>query len=167
MLRAVAATPAGSWPEAEARDSVTLAHDERFRRRIKLATDRGAELLLDLPKAMALGDGDGLRLEEGGWVLVRAAAEPLAELTGDPSLLLRLAWHLGNRHTPAQLLPGALRIRPDHVLVEMARGLGAAVREIAAPFQPESGAYAQGQAQGHSHAHGHGHSHPHGHDHDH
>lgn len=162
MLRAVAATPAGGWPEAEARDSVTLAYDERFRRRIRLSTDVGAELLLDLPKAVALGDGDGLRLEDGGWVRVRAAAEPLVELTGDASLLLRLAWHLGNRHTPAQLMPGALRIRPDHVLVEMARGLGAAVREIAAPFQPESGAYAQGQA----HSHGHGHSHAHGHDHD-
>jgi urease accessory protein len=150
MLRAIAAAAAGAWPANEARDS---AYDERFRRRIKLVTDAGAELLLDLPKAVALGDGDGLKLEGGGWIGVRAAAEPLVELTGEPSLLLRLAWHLGNRHTPAQLLPGALRIRPDHVLVEMARGLGANAREVAAPFQPESGAY----AQGHVHAHGHDH----------
>ena len=155
MRRAIASSPAGSWPEAEAADSVTLAYDERFRRRIKLATDKGAELLLDLPKAVALGDGDGLRLEDGGWVRVAAANEPLVELTGEPALLLRLAWHLGNRHTPAQLLPGALRIRPDHVLVEMARNLGAAIRELAAPFQPESGAYAQAAA----HAHGHDHHH--------
>jgi urease accessory protein len=151
MKRAVSSSTAGSWPEQEARDSVTLAYDERFRRRIRLATDKGAELLLDLPKAVALGDGDGLRLEDGGWVRVAAAHEPLVELTGDPSLLLRLAWHLGNRHTPAQLLPGALRIRPDHVLVEMARNLGAEVRELAAPFQPESGAYAQSGGHGHDH----------------
>ena len=152
MQRAISSSAAGSWPEAEARDSVTLAYDERFRRRIRLSTDRGRELLLDLPKAVALGEGDGLRLEDGGWVRVAAAQEPLVELTGDPSLLLRLAWHLGNRHTPAQLLPGALRIRPDHVLVEMARSLGAGIREIAAPFQPESGAYAQAR-HGHDHDH--------------
>ncbi len=155
MQRAISSRTAGSWPEAEARDTVTLAYDERFRRRIKLSTDKGAELLLDLPKAVALRDGDGLRLEDGGWVRVAAASEPLLELTGDPSLLLRLAWHLGNRHTPAQLLPGALRIRPDHVLVEMARNLGAEARELSAPFQPESGAYA------HSGGHGHGHGHDH------
>lgn len=155
-MRAIAASPAGSWPEAEARDSVTLAYDDRFRRRIALVTDRGAELLLDLPKATPLADGHGLKLEDGGWIRVAAAAEPVVEFTGDALLLLRLAWHLGNRHAPAQILTGALRIRPDHVLVEMARGLGAGVREIVAPFQPVSGAYAQHGGRHHSHGHGHG-----------
>lgn len=154
-MRAIAAFPAGSWPEAQARDSVTLAYDERFRRRIAHVTDGGADLLVDLPKATALRDGDGLSLDGGGWVRVRAAREPLIEFSGDALLLLRLCWHLGNRHTPAQLLPGAIRIRPDHVLVEMARGLGAEARELAAPFQPESGAYAQHAAPGHGHSHAH------------
>lgn len=149
MRRATSHSPRGHWPKDAATDSVTLDYDSRHRRRIRLTTDGGAPLLLDLPKAVALGHGDGLRTETGDWVAVWAAPEPLLEITADnPHHLLRLAWHIGNRHIPAQIEAGAIRIRPDHVIAEMIVGLGGHVREIRAPFQPEAGAYA-----GHGHAH--------------
>jgi urease accessory protein len=158
--RATSFQHAGRWPRHEASDSVTLDFDRRHRRRLRLATDSGAELLLDLPKAAALAAGDGLRTEGGAWIEVRAAEEPLLEVTcGDAHRLLRLAWHIGNRHVPAEIAPTAIRIRPDHVIAAMLRGLGAAVREIVAPFQPEGGAYAE--EGGHAHGHHHGHDHEH------
>ena len=103
------------------------------------------------PDAVRLADGDALVLDQGGKIVVRAAMERVADLQcGDPADALRLAWHIGNRHTPVQVLPGGvLRIAHDHVLVAMARGLGASATERNAPFQPEGGAY----APGHGHAH--------------
>jgi len=149
--RVVSFCHAGHWPRHEARDAVTLDYDHRHRRRLRLSTDAGAELLLDLPKAAALAEGDGLCTESGAWIAVRAAKERLLEVTcDDPHRLLRLGWHIGNRHVPAELRAGAIRIRPDHVIAEMVRGLGGRVRELEAPFQPESGAYA-GQGSGHAH----------------
>lgn len=165
LPRLVEHAPAGSWPAEQAQGSVTLDFDARHRRRIRLAGDGGRALLLDLPRAVALAEGDGLRLGSGGWVAVRAAAEPVMEVrAGDPLTLARLAWHLGNRHLPTELAPdgaeAVLRLRPDPVIAEMLRGLGATVVETTAPFQPEGGAYGGqgGQAQGHHHHH---------HDHDH
>lgn len=152
MIRSTQFHPAGSWPEAEAVDSVTLDFDLRHRRRIALTTDAGHALLLDLPKAVALADGDGLRTETGQWVSVRAAAESLLEVSArDPHHLTRLAWHIGNRHVPAEIEAAVIRIRPDHVIAEMLRGLGATVREVHAPFQPERGAYAHHGGHGHDH----------------
>jgi urease accessory protein len=143
MTRAIAVAAAGDWPVEAAADSLTLAFDDRHRRRIRLTTDRGAELLLDLAEAAVLGDGDGLALEGGGWVRVIAAPEPVIEaLAPDPQGLMRLAWHLGNRHAPAQILPDRIRIREDHVLAGMLEGLGARIERREAPFAPESGAYA-------------------------
>ncbi len=150
MKRAVEAAAAGAWPFDTAIDSVTLAFDDRHRRRIRLATDSGDDLLLDLPEAVALGDGDGLRLEDGSWVTVLAGSESLLEVIPDSQYhLVRLAWHIGNRHLQAELLSDRILIRPDHVIAEMLRGLGAEVREVKAPFQPEGGAYDEG-----GHAHG-------------
>jgi urease accessory protein len=143
---------------------VTLAFDDRHRRRIALATDDGRPFVLDLEHAQALRAGDGLLLEGGGWIAVEAAPEPLLEITSHD--LVRVAWHLGNRHLPVQILEGALRIRDDHVIAAMVRGLGAAARPVSAPFDPEGGAYAGGHAQAHDHGHGHDHVHHH-HDHDH
>lgn len=132
----------GDWPADAAADSLTLNYDDRHRRRIRLTTDSGADVLLDLAKAVPIADGDGLALADGGWLAVRAAPEPLIEITcGTPHELARIAWHLGNRHLPAEVRAESLRIRPDHVIVEMLNGLGAATREIEAPFQPEGGAY--------------------------
>jgi urease accessory protein len=100
-------------------------------------------------------------LEDGRLVEVVAAPEPLVEIRGaDPNHLIRVAWHLGNRHLPTQIMPKGLRIRRDHVIEAMVKGLGARVVEIEAPFDPEGGAYA---GTGHDHAHDHGH-HEHGHD---
>jgi urease accessory protein len=158
LQRAIAFSHAGHGPSHEAADSVTLDFDRRHRRRLRLATDSGAELLLDLPKAAALAAGDGLHTESGAWIEVRAAEEPLLEVTcRDAHRLVRLAWHVGNRHVPAEIGPHAIRIRPDPVIADMLRGLGAHVREIVAPFQPEGGAYAE--QGGHAHSHGRDHEH--------
>lgn len=183
MRRAHHHRRAGSWPEAEAADRLVLAFDERHRRRIVLPLASGAEMLLDLPRAVAMADGDGLLCDDGSWIRVEAAAEPLLAISAaDPHLLLRLAWHLGNRHTPAEVQPGRLLIRPDPVLADMLRGLGGEVAEVVEPFQPEGGAYGEGghghvhdhehegghgHGHGHHHHHEHHHSHGHGHKHDH
>lgn len=166
--RAVAHAPAGHWNAAGQVDQVTLAFDDRHRRRIRLETDAGAAMLLDLPRAVALADGDGLELGDGGgWVRVAAAPEPVMEVRASSRHhLLRLAWHIGNRHLPAQISESAILLRPDHVIADMLRGLGATVTETVLPFQPEGGAYAgHGHSHEHEHAHGHGHSHSHSHHH--
>ena len=143
MMRAIAVLPAGTWNASEAADAVLLDHDHRHRRRIALHTEAGAELLLDLPHAARLRDGDGLALEGGGIVAVRAKPEPLLEIRahGDATLL-RIAWHLGNRHLPVQVLEEGLRIRADRVIADMVNRLGGRVEGIDAPFDPEPGAYA-------------------------
>ena len=113
---------------------------------------RGLDFLLDLEHAVALRSGDALVLEDLRLIEVVAAPEPLLEIRGsDPLHLHRVAWHLGNRHLPTQIMPKALRIRRDHVIERLVRGLGARVTEIEAPFDPEGGAYAD---SGHAHAQG-------------
>jgi urease accessory protein len=142
MRRAFAVHPRGRWPEEEAADTVTLAYLDRHRRRIRLVADSGETFLLDLPRARHLGDGDALELEEGGLIRVRAAKEPVLEIeTDDRTLLLRIAWHLGNRHLPVQVTAEGLRIRADPVVAEMVAGLGGRLRAAEAPFDPETGAY--------------------------
>jgi urease accessory protein len=167
MRRAVEKLAAGRWPQGEAVATVTLDFDDRYRRRIRLTDDAGEPFLLDLADATRLDDGDGLRLEGGGIIAVRAADEPVADAYGDtPARTARIAWHLGNRHTAIQVLPdGGIRIRRDHVLVDMLRGIGATVTERAGPFMPERGAYES--LGGHGHHHGHDDHHDHGQDHDH
>jgi urease accessory protein len=171
MLRAIEHSPASNWPADAAKDRLTLDFDTRHRRRLTLTTVKGESILLDLPKAVAMADGDGLRLDDGRWLRVTAAHEPLAEVRcGSAHDLARIAWHLGNRHLPAEIGGGVIRIRPDHVIEAMLERLGAAVTHVEAPFQPEGGAYGgtEPHAQndhGHDHDHGHGHSHRHDHDH--
>ena len=153
-MRAHRILPAGGWDPARETDSVVLDFDLRHRRRITLHTEAGAHLLLDLPQAAHLRDGEGLECEDGAVVRVRAKPEPLLEIgAADAAELARLAWHLGNRHLPVQVLHGALRIRDDHVIAGMVEALGGTVRRIAAAFDPEPGAYAQGGAPGHHHHH--------------
>jgi len=150
MLRAERVERMGRWPSDCARGTVTLAFDARHRRRLRLTSDAGEPFLLDLERAAVLEDGDGLALSDGTWLAVKAAAEALIEITApSPSLLLRIAWHLGNRHLPVQLLDDRILIRADHVIEEMVRGLGGRVEAIEAPFDPEAGAY----AGGHHHHH--------------
>lgn len=165
MIRATQVLGHYRWAEAPA-DTVVLDFDDRHRRRMAMTGTRGLEFLLDLEHAVALRGGDALVLEDGRLVEVVAAPEPLVEIRGaDPAHLVRIAWHLGNRHLPTQIAGKGLRIRRDHVIEEMVKGLGARVIEIEAPFDPEGGAYAAAHA---AHDHGHGHTgHDHAHDHDH
>jgi urease accessory protein len=167
--RAIAVLEPGQWRTAEVAGSVTLGYDERYRRRFRLSDDAGGAFLLDLPRARPLADGQGLRLAGGGVLVVRAAAEPLARATcAGPEALARIAWHLGNRHLPVQVLGDAVLLRWDGVIVEMLRGLGAAVEAVSQPFTPEAGAYAgvQGTAGHGDHDHDHHHGHFRDHDHD-
>ena len=159
MHRTIRIEHQGHWPRASARSSVTLDYDARHRRRFRLVSDDGEEFLLDLPRATVLEDGDGLALSDGGWIAVKAAPERLAEVTAaSPALLLRLAWHLGNRHLPAEISGDRILIRDDHVIVDMLERLGAEVRRVQQPFNPEGGAYGQ---------HNHDPAHPHRHAEDH
>jgi urease accessory protein len=179
MIRATQVRGQYRWSEAAA-DTVVLDFDDRHRRRMAMTGTRGLEFLLDLENAVALRGGDALVLEDGRLVEVVAAAELLLEIRcNDPQHLVRVAWHLGNRHLPTQITGKALRIRRDHVIEDMVKGLGARVIEIESPFDPEGGAYAGDGHEMHGHAghdhskHDHGnrdhhdHGHQYGHDHDH
>jgi urease accessory protein len=169
MIRATRVLGQHRWKEAAA-DSVLLDFDDRHRRRLVMTGTRGLEFLLDLEHATALRGGDALVLEDGRLIEVVAAAEPLLDIrASDPHHLVRLAWHLGNRHLPTQIMAKSLRIRRDHVIEAMVKGLGARVIEIEAPFDPEGGAYAEpSNAHGHDDHDHHGHDHRHaGHDHAH
>ena len=147
---------------------VTLDYEARMLRRKRLETTDGASILVDLPETVSLNAGDAFVLDSGALVSIDAAPEPLLKITGD---LARLAWHIGNRHTPCQIAADHLLIRDDHVLARMLEGLGAGVEAISGPFAPEGGAYGHGRTLGHSHGpddhHHHDHSHDHHHTHDH
>lgn len=167
MIRATAVRARGTWFKAP-RDSVVLTFDDRHRRRFAMQAVHGLSFLLDLPEATALRSGDALVLDDGAFVEVVASAEPLAEITAaDEAALVRIAWHLGNRHLPVQLAGRKIRIRHDHVIEAMVQGLGGRVREIEAPFDPEGGAYASaGHAMHDDHVHDHAHDYPDVHAHD-
>ena len=156
MIRAIEVKPQHRWTAAPA-DTVVLDFDDRHRRRMAMTGTRGLAFLLDLETAVALRGGDALVLEDGRLVEVVAAAEPLIEIKGvDPHHLIRLAWHLGNRHLPLQVVGDRLRIREDHVIAEMVTGLGGRITRHEAPFDPEFGAYA-GLAHDHHAVHRHRH----------
>ena len=159
LRRATQVLTAGAWPVADAVATVTLAFDDRHRRRVRLVDDAGEAFLLDLDDATRMGDGDGLRLETGGVVHVRAADEDVLDIRcADPRDTARMAWHIGNRHLPTQVLDdGTLRIRADHVIEQMLVRLGAQVEARTAAFDPEPGAYDEGG--GHAQDHGHSHDH--------
>ena len=165
MLRAISLLRASRWREADAVARVTLPFSERYRRRIRLTDDDGRDFLLDLAETARIEDGDGLVLESGDIIVVRAAAEDVLDILADDAAeMARIAWHLGNRHTPVQVLgSGALRIAYDHVLQHMTESLGARAQRRQAPFAPEGGAYLE-STHSHAHVHRHGHeSHDHHH----
>lgn len=128
---------------------VALNYEGRFLRRKVLTTDDGQSVLVDLPKTTSLDHGGVLVLEDGREVGIVAAPEDLLEVTGPD--LTRLAWHIGNRHTPCQIEEGRLLIQRDHVIRDMLGKIGATVREVVEPFTPEGGAYGHGRTHGHSH----------------
>ena len=139
----------GDWDASSAIDRVILDAGDRNRRRIVLTAEKGTEILLDMPKPVSLRDADGLVLDDGSVVLVAGAPEPLIEIhAGGALACTRLAWHLGNRHTDVQIVGDTLRIRRDHVLEDMLRGLGAHLTPLDAAFDPEA------LAPAHEHHHG-------------
>ncbi len=140
MRRLVMVAKAGEWPDDGDVDTIALGYDDRHRRRLRLTTSAGEGVLLDLTKPQPLDEGDGLAFEhDGGWLRIVAAAEQVLEIKGrDDKHLIRLAWHLGNRHLPTQILEGGLlRIRYDQVIEEMLTNLGATIKRVEAPFKPE------------------------------
>jgi len=152
MRRAIEVQSKGQWPVDAAAGTTTLAFDDRHRRRIRLLDDAGAPFLLDLPEAATLGDGDGLKLDDGTWLRVRAAGEDVCDVVcSSPEALARIALHLGNRHLPVEITSGGLRLRYDHVIVDMLVALGARVARLKAPFSPEAGAYSRGAQHHHHH----------------
>ncbi len=164
----------GDW--ANPCDRVSLTYEQRFLRRKVLHTVEGDKFLVDLEQTTSVDDGDAFELEDRRFVAVTAAAEALLQVTGDN--LPRLAWHIGNRHTPCQIEADRLLIQRDHVIQAMLAHLGATVEEVSEPFIPEGGAYGHGRTHSHehgatlhthehSHDHSHGHSHDHGHTHSH
>ena len=141
---------AGLWTGAVG--TVILDHDGRFLRRKRLETVAGEAFMVDLEQTANLSQGDAFVLDDGRLIAVQAAEEPLLEIRGGG--LTRLAWHIGNRHTPCQIEGDHLLIRRDPVLEDMLHRLGASVRHVVAAFRPEGGAYGHGRTMGHSHDHG-------------
>ncbi|WP_137701497.1 urease accessory protein UreE [Marimonas lutisalis] len=139
--------PAGSWTLAATRCEMT--YEERFFRRKKLITVDGWALVADFPQTRSLEHGDALQLEDGRLVEVVAAPEALLCVEGAD--LPRLAWHIGNRHTPCQIEAGRLLIREDRVIAHMLEHLGATITPMRAPFTPEGGAYGHGRTHAHEH----------------
>jgi len=152
MIRVAQIKPAGEWPAAKTIDCVILDAGDRNRRRIVMTGEKGTKFLLDVAAPVSLRDGDGLVLDDGSIILVTGQPEPLIEISARTALdAVRLAWHLGNRHTDVQIVGDKIRIRRDHVLEDMLRGLGAKLSLLDAPFDPEAAAPA------HQHHHGHDH----------
>jgi len=148
MKRVARIIPAAEMTAA-AIDRVVLDAGDRNRRRIVMAGEKGTQFLLDVDKPVSLRDGDGLVLDDGSIILVTGQFEPLIEIAAGSALdAVRLAWHLGNRHTDVQIIGDKIRIRRDHVLEDMLRGLGAKLFPLDAPFDPEAA------APSHEHHHG-------------
>ncbi|WP_375256970.1 urease accessory protein UreE [Citreimonas sp.] len=141
-------------------DRLVLGYEDRFLRRKVVTLASGAGLLVDLAQTTSLDHGGVLVTTEGDEIAVEAAAEALLAVRGPD--LARLAWHVGNRHTPCAIEPQRLLIRPDHVMRAMLEQLGAEVTEVTEPFTPEGGAYGHGRTHGHDHSHVHAHAETHG-----
>ncbi len=152
----------GDEAAGAASDCVRLDFDSRHRRRMTLRTESGEELLLDLAETVALADGDRLLTEDGRQIGIVASPEKLMEVSAaDPARLARLAWHIGNRHLPTEIAGALLYLRHDHVIAAMLERLGANVRFVDRPFNPEGGAYGHGRTHGHDHHDDHHHDHHH------
>jgi urease accessory protein len=148
----------------------TLSFEQRRKSRLLVTLDDGREAALLLPRGTILHDGDLLRVDGDptAMVAVRAAAEMLSVArAGDPHLIARAAYHLGNRHVPLEIEREWLAYEHDHVLDDMVRELGLTVETRVAPFEPEAGGYrhdtlpsqAHGAPRSNAHAHARDHSH--------
>ncbi len=138
---------ASHWTGAH--DTVELTYDARFLRRKVLISGKGSPFLVDLEYTTSIDHGDAFELETGALVKVIAANENLLEVTGEG--LARIAWHIGNRHTPCQIEDVRRVIQRDKVVRDMLHQIGANTRAIRQPFVPEGGAYGHGRTHGHDH----------------
>ncbi len=167
MPRATRVLAATDRQGARVVDTLILPFAQRQAQKGFLFGVNGTCVELDLPEPVRLRTDDALVLDDGGVVEVVAEAEPLIEArAADLAMLARLAWHLGDRHVPVQVLERRLRLRRDPAIEALLENLGAKVVAIEAPFEPEGGAY-EAAAGGHDHDHHHDHAHDHGHDHGH
>jgi urease accessory protein len=123
-------------------------------RRKRLVTDNGDPFLVDLAQTTSVDAGHVFVLDDGREIAIAAADEPLMRVTGD---LVRLAWHIGNRHAPCAILTDALVVQREKVMRAMLEQLGATVTDFDGPFTPEGGAYGHGRTMGHDHSHSHAH----------
>ncbi len=130
-------------------DCLSLTYDDRFLRRKVLTCESGEQILIDLAQTTSLNHGGALVLDDGREVEIQAAPEVLLEVKAPD--LTRIAWHIGNRHTPCQIEKTRLLIQVDHVIRDMLLKIGAKVREVNEPFNPEGGAYGHGRTHGHTH----------------
>lgn len=130
-------------------DCLSLTYDDRFLRRKVLTCESGEQILIDLSQTTSLNHGGALVLDDGREVEIQAAPEALLEVTAPD--LTRIAWHIGNRHTPCQIEKDRLLIQVDHVIRDMLLKICATVREVREPFTPEGGAYGHGRTHGHTH----------------
>lgn len=133
----------------EPADALSLTYDDRFLRRKVLTCESGEQILVDLAQTTSLNHGGALVLDDGREVEIQAAPEALLAVTAPD--LTRVAWHIGNRHTPCQIEKDRLLIQVDHVIQDMLLKIGATVREVHEPFTPEGGAYGHGRTHGHAH----------------
>lgn len=132
-------------------DRCIMTYDERFLRRKVVTTAQNATVLVDLPHTTSLDHGDALELSDGRLIAILAADEALLSITGPD--LVRLAWHIGNRHTPCQVAADHLLIQADPVIGHMLEHLGATVTPVFTAFTPEGGAYGHGRTHAHEHGH--------------
>ncbi len=143
-MRATSVLTSGQWPASREVGHIVADFEQRFRRRFLFDTQAGWSFLLDLREPVRLRHGDGLVLEDGGIVRVEALAESLVEITAfDDRSITRIAWHLGNRHIPVQVMRNTLRIRAEPVTMDLVERLGGDLAPLTAPFDPEPGAYEQ------------------------
>ena len=136
----------------QADDTVSLTYDAQLLRRKRLTSDSGQKFMVDLTQTTAVTWGHAFVLEDGRQIAVLAATEPLMRITGD---LVRLAWHIGNRHAPCAVEDGAMVVQREKVMRQMLEQLGATVTDFDGPFKPEGGAYGHGRTMGHDHNHSH------------
>ena len=175
MPRATRVLHAAERRDTPVVDTLILSHAQRQAQKGFLFGVKGICVELDFAEAVRLRTDDALVLDDGGLVEIVAEPEPLIEArAADLPALARLAWHLGDRHVPIQVLERRLRMKRDPAIEALLQSLGAKVVAIEAPFEPEGGAYAGPAADhhhhDHDHHHGHDHAHPdhaHGHDHEH
>jgi urease accessory protein len=165
MPRAISVQPAAQRNGGNVIDTLILPHAQRQVKQGFVFGVKGTCVEIDFAEPARLRTDDALVLDSGELVEVVAEAEPLLEVRApDLAALARLAWHLGDRHVPVQLLERRLRLARDPAIETLLQSLGAKTALIDAPFEPEGGAYEAAQAHGHDHSHDHHHNHSHSHD---